>query len=73
MLIPMETIKATGTAESLPCPNVSVRQPQDFNRANSRAVDVISTLLGGRDRTVMRLTSKILLVTSRMEHFPITA
>lgn len=72
MLIPMETIRATGTAESLPCRNISVRQPQDFNRASSRALDVISTLLGGSDRAVIRLTSKILLVTSGTEHFPRT-
>lgn len=72
MLIPMETIRATGAAESLPCRNISIRQPQDFNRASSRALDVISTLLGGSDRAVIRLTSKILLVTSGTEHFPRT-
>lgn len=72
MHIPMETAKATGTAESLSCRNISVRQPQDLNRASGRALDVISTLSGGSDRDVMRLTSKILLVTSGMEHFPRT-
>lgn len=70
MHIPMETTKATGTAESLSCGNISVRQPQDLNRASGRALDAISTLSGGSDRDAMRLTSKILLVTSGMEHFP---
>lgn len=70
MHIPMETIKAMGTAESLPYRNTSIRQPQDPNRVSGRALDIISTLSGGTDRDVMRLTSKILLVASGMEHFP---
>lgn len=72
MHIAMETIKATGTAESLPYRNTSGRQPQDLNRASGRALDIISTLSGGSDRDVMRLAAKILLVVSGMEHFPRT-
>lgn len=72
MHIAMETIKATGTAESLPYRNTSGRQPQDLNHASGRALDIISTLSGGSDRDVMRLAAKILLVVSGMEHFPRT-
>lgn len=70
MHIPMETVKATGIAESLPYRNPSIRQPQDPNCVSGRASDVISTLSGGSDRGAMRLTSKILLVARGMEHFP---
>lgn len=72
MLIAMETIRATGTAESLPSRNISVKQPQDFNHASSRALDAISTLLGSSNRAVIRLMSEILLLTSGMQHFPRT-
>lgn len=72
MHIPMETVKATGTAKSLPYRNISLRQPQDLNPVSGRALDIIRTLSGTSDRDVMRLTSKILLVASGMEHFPRT-